>query len=215
VAKNTELDIPVKEEKIDMPAPATPVPRPSPTATPRMTPTPALTKEQKTDPSTPKLSPEELAKRMEKEQREVAQKNQNGKKESSQTQGGESLPENPFGQEDVPEAPKGLGAGDLQGKFTGNLSGYALTLRNHMRRHWHLPDTDIYEKGMVAVAGFILDYRGHIVEGSLRITLSSGQSAFDAAVLQAIEEAHPFPSPPASEPQRRTYQLKFSPKQVE
>ena len=72
---------------------------------------------------------------------------------------------------------------------------YNQQLRDHMRRHWQLPEW-LLARNLKASAIVFVDGNGFVV--NKRLEASSGNREFDERVINAIEQASPFPAPPAN-----------------
>ncbi len=200
-------------------APATPTP--APTATPRATAAPAAkAKLQLAVAPTPvpgarALSPEEIAKRLEREKRVVGpkervgthQKGGSGVKDVTQ-----AIPADPFVGEKAPPGPARVAMGALDGSLSVSARTYQLAALNHVRRFWNLPDTFRYDPGLIAKVEVVLNLFGKIL--SARIVSSSGDKNFDDEVLIAIDNSNPFPDFQVDGIGRRTLVLSFRPREV-
>lgn len=87
-----------------------------------------------------------------------------------------------------------LNAGDsLTGLDKIDHSQYFSTLKGHVQQHFVLPqwlaESNFHAKALVKV-----DERGFVI--SRELTQPSGDPTFDNKVLEAIDNASPFPPPP-------------------
>ncbi|MBM3382111.1 MAG: TonB family protein [Betaproteobacteria bacterium] len=204
---------------------ATPQPTSAPTATPTPkvvatpSPTPAPVVQQQPDPAaTKKLKLEELAKRLEKEQRAV------GAKEKAGTQKGavnndlfkrpKDIPISPLGK-DIPKAPSVLGqTGTLTGKVGAQVKNeYAQAAALHMKKNWSLPDVLSFESQLEVVLGFDINTSGQIM-GRIRVVRGSGNARFDEEAMRALEAAGPFPDLPREMGTKLSMRMKFSPQSI-
>lgn len=201
----------------------TPVPTAVPTATPAAkvvatpSPTPAPVVERVDPNAAKKLKLEELAKRLEKEQRAVGPKERAGtdKKTANDVfKRPSDIPINPLGR-DIPKAPSSLTqAGSLQGKVGLQIRNeYAVAAAMHMRKHWNLPDVMSFEPKLEVVLGFEINGYGRIL-GRVRVVKGSGNARFDEEAMKALEAAGPFPDLPKEMGQRLTMRMKFSPNNI-
>jgi TonB family protein len=201
----------------------TPAPTAVPTVveTPKVVSTPVPTKvpvvEQVDPNAAKKMKLEELAKRLEKEQRAVGAKERQGtdKKTNNEVfKRPSDIPINPLGR-DIPKAPAALSqSGSLQGKAGAQVkSEYAIAAAMHMRRRWSLPDVMSFEPKLEVVLGFEINGFGKIV-GRVRVVKGSGNSRFDEEAMKALEAAGPFPDLPKEMGQRLSLRMKFSPNSI-
>jgi TonB family protein len=207
--------------------PATPTPAPTTKATPIPAPTPRATatpvakaKQQLATVPTPSpgaraLSPEELAKRLEREKRVVGSKERVG----THQKGGagvkdvtQALPADPFAGDKTTPTSARVALGALDGSLSVSARTYQAAALNHVRRFWNLPDTFRYEPSLVAKVEVVLNLFGKIL--SARIVASSGDKNFDDEVLVAIDNSNPFPDFQADGLGRRTLVLSFRPREV-
>lgn len=198
-----------------------PVPTTAPTAvsTPKVvsSPTPAQVVERVDAAAAKKMKLEELAKRLEKEQRAVGQKERAGtdKKTANDVfKRPSDIPVNPLGR-DIPKAPSVLSqAGSLQGKVGLQIkSEYAHAAAMHMRKHWSLPDVMSFESKLEVVLGFDINGFGRIL-GRVRVVKGSGNARFDEEAMKALEAAGPFPDLPKEMGQKLSMRMKFSPNSI-
>ena len=203
-------------------APATPIPTAVPTATqpPKVvaTPTPGPVVQQQVDPAaTKKLKLEELAKRLEKEQRTVGAKERAGVQKPSTNdtfKRPNDIPISPLGR-DIPKAPAALAqAGALTGKINQQVKNeYAQAAAMHMRKHWSLPDVLTFESRLEVVLGFEINNLGRIM-GRVRVVRGSGNARFDEEAMKALESAGPFPDLPKEMGSKISMKMKFSPQSI-
>jgi TonB family protein len=208
-------------------APSAALPTPQPTARPTTAPTPAVVstpQPQDTKPkmqaepsASKKLKLEELAKRLEKENRAVGEKQRAGtqKKTSNDVfKRPSNIPINPLGR-DLPKAPSVLGSsGSLQGQVGLQVKNeYAQAAALHMRRHWNLPDVLNFESKLEVVLGFEINSFGNIL-GRVTVVKASGNERFDEEAVKALESAGPFPELPKEMGQRLSMRMKFSPNSI-
>jgi colicin import membrane protein len=66
-------------------------------------------------------------------------------------------------------------------------------MESHLREHWNLPQW-LEDASFKAQALVVLDENGNVIRKQL--VKSSGNSVFDANVLDAIDKSSPFPAPP-------------------
>ncbi len=194
---------------------------PTPVETPKVVSTPAPTKmpvvEQVDPNAAKKMKLEELAKRLEKEQRAIGAKERQGtdKKTANDVfKRPNDIPINPLGR-DIPKAPSVLSqAGSLQGKVGMQIkSEYAHAAAMHMRKRWSLPDVMSFEPKLEVVLGFEINGFGKIV-GRVRVVKGSGNARFDEEAMKALEAAGPFPDLPKEMGQRLSLRMKFSPNSI-
>jgi TonB family protein len=164
-----------------------------------------------------KMKLEELAKRLEKEQRAVGPKERAGtdKKTANDVfKRPTDIPVNPLGR-DIPKAPSVLSqAGSLQGKVGLQIkSEYAHAAAMHMRKHWSLPDVMSFEPKLEVVLGFDINGFGRIL-GRVRVVKGSGNARFDEEAMKALEAAGPFPDLPREMGQKLSMRMKFSPNSI-
>jgi TonB family protein len=164
-----------------------------------------------------KMKLEELAKRLEKEQRAVGAKERQGtdkKTNNDVFKRPSDIPMNPLGR-DIPKAPAALSqAGSLQGKVGAQVKNeYAIAAAMHMRRRWSLPDVLSFEPKLEVVLGFEINGLGKIV-GRVRVVRGSGNARFDEEAMKALEAAGPFPDLPKEMGQRLSLRMKFSPNSI-
>lgn len=203
----------------------TPAPTPPPAATPAVTPTPKVANspppkpvvEQVDAAAAKKMKLEELAKRLEKEQRTVGAKERAGtdKKTSNDVfKRPSDIPINPLGK-DLPKPPSTLSqAGSMQGKVGLQVRNeYAQAAAMHMRKHWSLPDMMSFEPKLEVVLGFEINGFGRIM-GRVRVVRGSGNARFDEEAMRALEAAGPFPDLPKEMGQKLSLRMKFSPNSI-
>jgi TonB family protein len=203
----------------------TPQPTSAPTATPTPkvvatpSPTPAPVVQQQPDPAaTKKLKLEELAKRLEKEQRAVGQKEKAGLQKSAANNDvfkrPKDIPISPLGK-DIPKAPTVLGqAGTLTGKVSAQVKNeYAQAAALHMKKNWSLPDVLSFESRLEVVLGFDINTAGQIM-GRIRVVRGSGNARFDEEAMRALEAAGPFPDLPREMGTKLSLRMKFSPQSI-
>ncbi|RME50414.1 MAG: TonB family protein [Deltaproteobacteria bacterium] len=100
---------------------------------------------------------------------------------------GEAAPPGPEGAQGPAPAGKGI-------RLDSRLAHYAAQIRNHVRRHWIYPGAPLEGRSPAAVVTIRIDPHGRV--RSRELTRPSGDPAFDASVVQAIERADPLPPPP-------------------
>jgi TonB family protein len=87
-----------------------------------------------------------------------------------------------------------LAVGDsITGVSRINYDNYKQVLHNAVKNKWNLPSW-IQDGNLFAEALIKISDTGHVTEKVL--TTSSGNTMYDKYVLQAINEASPFPAPP-------------------
>ncbi|NBX16991.1 MAG: TonB family protein [Proteobacteria bacterium] len=214
----TDNSLPNPDVAAQNPQP-TPVPAVAETPKPANTPVPAKAPvvEQVDPNAAKKMKLEELAKRLEKEQRAVGAKERQGtdKKTANDVfKRPSDIPINPLGK-DIPKAPSGLSqAGSLQGRVGAQVKNeYAIAAAMHMRRRWSLPDVMSFEPRLEVVLGFDINGIGKIV-GRVRVVKGSGNTRFDEEAMKALEAAGPFPDLPKEMGQRLSLRMKFSPNSI-
>lgn len=200
---------------------ATPIPTTAPSVTPQeklaSTPTPSPVVQQVDPAATKKLKLEELAKRLEKEQRAVAAKEKAGLQKPSPNdifKRPTDIPISPLGKE-IPKAPSTLGqSGLLTGKVSPQVkSEYAQAAALHMKKHWSLPDVLMFESRLEVVLGFDINTSGRIM-GRVRVVRGSGNARFDEEAMRALEAAGPFPDLPKEMGSKLSLRMKFSPQSI-
>jgi TonB family protein len=198
LAKNMALDAPTNEENL-MPAPAKPTPAPTPTEEPK--PTPVATVKETPPPNTKKITQEELLRRMERENRKVAEKEQEGTKNKKNAKENikdpNELPKNPFAS-DLPKSPPGLGpSGDIKGTLVDASvkQQYTGVVMRHLKQAWTLPETKDFGADLVVVLVFKINSFGKII-GAVEVEKSSGNKDFDEEAMTAVQSASPFPDLP-------------------
>lgn len=200
---------------------ATVVPTAVPTVTqpPKVvtTPMPGPTVQQIDPAATKKLKLEELAKRLEKEQRVVAAKENAGIQKPSPNDTFKrptDIPISPLGV-NIPKAPSALAqAGVLTGKISPQVkSEYAQAAASHMKKYWSLPDVLSFESRLEVVLGFDINIAGKIT-GRVRVVRGSGNARFDEEAMKALEAAGPFPDLPKEMGSKLTLRMKFSPQSI-
>lgn len=164
-----------------------------------------------------KMKLEELAKRLEKEQRKVGEKEKAGNKNSAASdvyKRPSDIPISPLGK-DIPDVPKGLSqAGSITGKVSQKVkSAYAQAAALHMRKHWSLPDVLTFESRLEVVLGFDINTTGRIL-GRVKVVRGSGNARFDEEARKALEAAGPFPDLPKEMGSRLSLRMKFSPQSI-
>lgn len=199
----------------------TPAPTAIPTVTPPQkavaTPTQGPVVQQVDAAATKKLKLEELAKRLEKEQRTVAAKEKAGVQKPSPNdvfKRPSDIPISPLGKE-IPKAPSTLTQpGVLTGKISQQVkSEYAQAAALHMRKHWSLPDVLTFESRLEVVLGFDINTSGRIM-GRVRVVRGSGNARFDEEAMKALEAAGPFPDLPREMGSKLSLRMKFSPQSI-
>lgn len=198
------------------PSPTTaPVATASPKPAETVTPGPVV---QQVDPAAAKkMKLEELAKRLEKEQRAVGAKDKAGMKNAPQLDSFKrptDIPISPLGK-DIPKAPSVLGqAGVLSGKVSAQVkSQYAQAAAQHMKKFWSLPDVLMFESKLEVVLGFEINSAGRIM-GRVKVVRGSGNARFDEEAMRALEAAGPFPDLPKEMGTKLSLRMKFSPQSI-
>ena len=198
-----------------------PVPTPIANATPPdkvvATPTQSPVVQQVDPATTKKLKLEELAKRLEKEQRAIAAKEKAGVQKPATNdifKRPTDIPISPLGK-DLPKAPSSLGqAGLLTGKVSQQVKNeYAQAAALHMKKHWSLPDVLTFEGRLEVVLGFDINTAGRIM-GRVRVVRGSGNARFDEEAMKALEAAGPFPDLPREMGSKLSLRMKFSPQSI-
>jgi TonB family protein len=189
----------------------------TPTPAPTTAPTPSPVVERVDPAAAKKMKLEELAKRLEKEQRAVGAKERAGtdKKTANDVFNRPTdIPINPLGR-DLPKPPSTLTqAGSLQGKAGLQVRNeYAQAAAMHMRKHWSLPDVMTFESKLEVVLGFDINGYGRIL-GRVRVVKGSGNARFDEEAMKALEAAGPFPDLPKEMGQKLSLRMKFSPNSI-
>jgi colicin import membrane protein len=82
---------------------------------------------------------------------------------------------------------------DLTGLSKLQHDSYIGVIDRHVKKFWAIPQW-LANKNLKAQARIKIDDEGNIIEKT--IAKSSGNSSYDDAVLETIEEASPFPKPP-------------------
>jgi TonB family protein len=175
--------------------------------------------QQQPDPAaTKKLKLEELAKRLEKEQRAVGPKEKAGTQKATANKDvfkrPKDIPISPLGN-GIPNAPSVLGqAGTLTGKVSAQVKNeYAQAAALHMKKHWSLPDVLSFESRLEVVLGFDINTSGQIL-GRVRVVRGSGNARFDEEAMRALEAAGPFPDLPKEMGTKLSLRMKFSPQSI-
>ena len=165
------------------------------------------------------VSPEEYAKRLERENRKVGEKEQKGTRvdpDAGKNQAKSEIPPDPFAAKSIPDAPAGLGpAGSIDGQKV-SLSArndYAASATSHIRRYWQSSDFQNFELNLQVVVSFRVNAFGRIL-GKAKVEKSSGNSLFDDEALQAVEAAVPFPELPEELSPSMPMRMKFSPRDI-
>lgn len=192
-------------------------PEPTNQASDQAPPTPGPTVDQVDPAAAKKMKLDELAKRLEKEQRQVGEKEKAGNKKSAandQYKRPSDIPVSPLGR-DIPDAPKGLNqVGSLTGKVSQKVkSAYAQAAALHMRKHWSLPEIMSFESRLEVVLGFDINTTGRIL-GRVKVVRGSGNARFDEEARKALEAAGPFPDLPKEMGSRLSLRMKFSPQSI-
>lgn len=219
-------------QESEMPAPADktgrrredekkePVARPASVPTPKKVPERVVASER--DKDAQKVKFDEVARRLEKEQRKVGESDKKGQKKKpieSVVPGGMDIPENPLADPanaPLPDMPDTLApTGSLLGrKLAGTAAeAYKTAAFVHMKRFWTLPDIVDFSSDLQTRAVIVVNVFGKIL--SVDIDQSSGNAAFDALVLEQIRKAEPFPDLPAGSAQDERIYLLFQPRMVQ
>lgn len=183
----------------------------------KATPTPGPVVDEVDSAASKKLKLDELAKRLEREQRKVGEKEKAGNKKSAandEYKRPNDIPVSPLGQ-DIPAAPKGLNqVGSITGKVSQQVkSAYAQAAALHMRKHWSLPDIVTFESQLEVILGFDINTTGRIL-GRVKVVRGSGNARFDEEAKKALEAAGPFPGLPKEMGSRLSLRMKFSPQSI-
>ncbi|RME02666.1 MAG: TonB family protein [Deltaproteobacteria bacterium] len=143
-------------------------------------------------PVRPKVSPKRKSETRPKADREAIVRKFRIIREIEQTRSGgdSSIPRTMHSE----SAPPGSAPTDSGKSLDSRLAYYAAKIRNHVRRHWIYPGATVGGRLDAAVVTIRIDPNGKV--RSRRLTRSSGDPAFDASVVQAIERADPLPPPP-------------------
>ena len=192
-------------------------PEPSNQTADKAPPTPGPTVDQVDPAAAKKMKLDELAKRLEKEQRKVGEQEKAGNKKSAtndEYKRPSDIPVSPLGQ-DIPAAPKGLSqVGSITGKVSQKVkSAYAQAAALHMRKHWSLPEVLSFETRLEVVLGFDINTPGRIL-GRVKVVRGSGNARFDEEAKKALEAAGPFPGLPKEMGSRLSLRMKFSPQSI-
>lgn len=168
-------------------------------------------------PGLKKLTQEELAKRMEREKRKVAQKEQAGTHDvpgDGRQQRPDDVPDSPFSNNTAVASEKAVPSGVMDGTMiSGPAAEYQAAAMNHMRRYWNLPDLARFDPEWKVEVGVVINQFGRIVKGP-DVVKSSGDAEFDEAAVTAFKEAVPFPELPTELGASRRLRLNFSPGDV-
>ena len=175
---------------------------------------------EKPKPNVKVISAEELAKRVERENRKVDKAEQVG----THAEAGDGrkirpndLPSSPFSKEDsdIPQVPAVLPQGSLDGKLNVSAKDqYRTAATNHIKRFWALPELAKFDQGLLTEISVAINSFGRVI-GVLRVIKTSGVREFDEMALQAVRDAVPFPELPAPLAPRVTITMKFSPQKIE
>jgi TonB family protein len=161
------------------------------------------------------LTPEELARRAERERRDVAKEEQAGTHADPGTGRAprpSDLPDSPFSSNvDVPPVPDALPQGSLDGKVDATVKGeYTTAARNHIRRFWNLPQVRQFNPELRVEIEFFINPFGRLV-GEPQVSKSSGDADYDELAKQTVKDAVPFPDMPKELGARQKMNLNFSP----
>lgn len=201
VIKESEI---VDPNAVPMPSDAKPMPTPivQLTATP--------------PPGAKVLTAAEVLKRMEKENRKVGEKTQEGVKDPKGKSVAKDLkfdvPPAPMTQS-IPDAPPGLaGAGTLEGRVNATVKdAYTVAATNHLRRIWSLPESKNFDANLSALVVFEIDTFGRMI-GNAQVAKSSGNNEFDNEALAAVQGGSPYPDLPQELAPRMRITVKLAPR---
>lgn len=227
LAKSVAMEAPpqpVNDQSMPLPSAATPAPVPtSPDtkaqATPDAKPTLAAKVEKTPPPNVKTLTQEEYARRVERENRKVGKDEREGVQQDAKTGTKplalNDLPNSPFAGKSIPDAPPGMGpTGSTEGKVSAAAKGeYQAAAGAHIRRFWNLPDLYQFEPNLEVIVIFQINMFGKIID-KVKVFKGSGNDAFDAEAIKAVESAAPFPEPPDELAPRVPMRMKFSPQEI-
>lgn len=201
VIKESEM---VDPSAVPMPSDA----KPTPTPIVQLTATPP--------PGAKVLTAADVLKRMEKENRKVGEKTQEGVKDPKGKSAAKDLkfdvPPAPMTQ-NIPDAPPGLaGAGTLEGRVSATVKdAYTVAATNHIRRVWTLPESKNFDANLSTLVVFEIDTFGRMI-GSARVVKSSGNNDFDNEALTAVQDGAPYPDLPQELAPRMRITVKLAPR---
>lgn len=162
------------------------------------------------------ISAEEMAKRIEKENRKVGNETKDGKQDTADKGKKDlkyvpTLPPDPFSASNIPSAPPGL-QGSVEGRVhAGARSSYEIKASGHLKRYWTVPNLVKFDPNIKAQLRFVVNRFGKIV-GAVTVTKSSGDPEFDDQAIQGVRSAEPFPEFPAELPSTMTLNISLQPK---
>ena len=211
---------PPEEAKPEVPSEKVPPPEKTETKKSEKKESPALVKETP-PPGTKTLTPEELAKRIEKESRKVAKEEKKGSHKDEgegRKQRPSDLPNSPFSDSkslsDLPSAPSILPQGSKDGSLsTSAKSEYRSMVLNHIRRFWNLPDLGKFDPNLKTEIVVTVNVFGRIL-GKPRVQKKSGDSDFDEAAFKVVLDSVPFPELPKELAPRLELTMLFTPKDI-
>lgn len=224
--KRFEVDsVPPPSDDAEMPAPTEKSAERPPTD--KKSPKPEATRQPnkvvapERDKDAQKVKFDEVARRLEREQRKVGEMEKKGQREKPVdpvVPGGMDIPENPLADPSnapLPDMPDALvPTGSLSGRrLAGSAAeAYKTAAFVHMKRFWTLPDIVDFAPDLSTRAVIVVNVFGRIL--SVEIDQSSGNPAFDALVTEQILKAEPFPDLPAGSGQNEKIYLLFQPRSV-
>lgn len=221
-AQESDMPAPVADKTGQRPANEKTEAAARPTASPAPTKPPEKVVAPERDKDAQKVKFDEVARRLEKEQRKVGESDKKGQKEKPiepVVPGGMDIPENPLADPSnapLPDMPDTLApTGSLSGRrLAGSAAeAYKTAAFVHMKRFWTLPDIVDFSSDLQTRAVIMVNVFGKIL--SVEIDQSSGNAAFDALVLEQIRKAEPFPDLPAGSAQNEKIYLLFQPRSVQ
>lgn len=217
ISKNAVLEAPSAANANELPLPE--APKVMATAKNQVTNTPnAAALDAPTPPPGAKiLTPEEMARRLERETRKVGEKEREGARlkpgEGAKT---EAIPAAPKAllEGGLPNMPVALMAGgDPSGRANASVaSAYGQAARSHVRKWWNIPDVARFDPGIEVIVTFTVDVLGRV--SRIKVAKASAEPAFDEVALKAIQEANPFPDLPKELSPRQAMRMRFSPKEI-
>lgn len=204
-----QIALPSSEELPDaVPLPQTPTP--APTTVNANIPTPL--------PGVKTMAPEEIVRRMEKENRKVGEQERTGtNKPSTAAKAADvkfDLPPPPISQP-VANAETGTSpVGSLQGRVNATVKdAYQIAAFNHVKRIWRLPNTGKYGSSLATVVSIDIDTFGKII-GTPEIVTPSGNAEYDEEVVAVVTNGQPYPDLPAELAPRMRLRIRLSPGDV-
>lgn len=94
---------------------------------------------------------------------------------------------------------------EKQERQRGMLKEYVSNIKEKIQRNWIRPSSNDFE--LSSVVDVQLSTKGEVFD--VRIVQSSGDSAFDGSVEEAVHKASPLPMPPDAEVSERFRRLRF------